>query len=203
MIDERFRWPTVAILMLCLLFGFIRQVRSEEITPLVQLSSLAGTFEQHILDDDGVLLSASTGTFAILKPHFFRWTVTAPGQLELVADGVYLWQHDADLETVLRTTLNPDAYLPLQLLLSDEAALAERFDIAQSATTIRLTPKSAGGLFESVELLFEAEQLVGINISDAASQRIEIALRIADNTTLSADDFQFDIPENVDVSVQD
>lgn len=203
MIGERFRWPTIIVLALCLLGGFVRQARSENLAPLIHANSLSGSFEQRILDSTGEQLSNSSGSFAVLRPHFFRWTVMAPGRLNLVYDGIYLWQHDIDLETVSRSTLDPGADLPLQVLLSDEIALAERFDITRTHSSVTLIPKTEKGLFEAIELVFASNQLARIHINDSAGQRIEIALELYDGVDLLADDFRFDVPDGIDIAIQD
>ena len=203
MITQKYRWPTVIALSLCLLIGFIRQAKSEELTPIIALDSLNGSFVQRILDSTGEELSSSTGTFAILRPHFFRWSVATPGRVDLVADGRFLWQHDLDLNTVSRTTMDPNANLPLQLLLSNDASLAERFEISRNEASIRLTPKYDEGLFTAIEVLFGNEQPQVINVVDTAGQNIEISLTIADERELSANDFQFIVPTDVDLYIAD
>jgi len=202
MIGEKYRWPTVVVLTLCLLGGFVRQVRSADLSPFLELRSLSGSFEQYVLDSTGIKLAESTGSFAILRPHFFRWTVATPGRSEVVVDGEYLWQYDVDLNTVSRSRLNPDVDLPLQLLLSDRASLEGRFDIVQIDSSVTLTPKYDGGLFETIQLVFENNIPVAINVADTVGQQIQIALKVAEPIELSASDFQFIVPEGADMATQ-
>jgi chaperone LolA len=203
MITDKYRWPTVIVLSLCLLIGFARQAKSEPFAPLLTQNSLSGAFEQRIISSDGEELSTSTGTFAILRPHFFRWTVTAPGQVELVADGNFLWQHDLDLNTVSRRTIDPNANLPLQLLLSDDAALTEQFKISRDEASVTLTPQYDASLFASIKIEFSGAQPRKIYVADTAGQTIEIALSVADDQIVSATDFHFIPPDDVDLYIAD
>ncbi len=203
MIADKYRWPTVIVLSLCLLIGFARQAQSAELPPILAQNSLSGAFEQRILGSNGEELSASTGTFAILRPHFFRWTVTAPGQLALVADGNFLWQHDLDLNTVSRTTIDPNANLPLQLLLRDDASLSEQFEISRHEASVTLTPKYNEPLFASIEVEFSGAKPRKIYVTDTAGQHIEISLSVADEVSVSAKDFTFIPPADVDLYIAD
>lgn len=203
MIADKYRWPTVVVLGLCLIIGFARQAKSENVTSILAKNSLSGAFEQRILSSDGEELSASEGTFAILRPHFFRWIVTAPGQLELVADGNFLWQHDLDLNTVSRRTIDPDVNLPLQLLLRDDASLTEQFDIRRDEASVILTPKYNERLFASIEIEFSQAQPRKIYVTDTTGQNIEISLTVADDVTVSAKDFHFIPPDDVDLYIAD
>ena len=225
MIGERWRWVVVAFLLGCLLIGLVREAvadtsTAEESAPqqtpiladgpalstdrsLTGIDALSGTFEQTIRDPKGELVATSQGEFAILKPHFLRWFVRAPGQQLLVSDGEYLWQHDLDLETLVRQPIDRGQNSPLRLLIEPEASLTSDYSISRDAQTIRLTPLTDSSLFQVVTLFFDGEHIRAMQLLDNLGQTIDVVLSLNPETMLTPGDFQFEVPEGMDITIRE
>jgi len=231
MIGERWRWIVVAFLLGCLLIGLAREALAQQMQPLPSaevrqpqptgqgnesekrdysteqsltgIESLAGTFQQVIHDQNGVAVSSSSGEFAILRPHFLRWFVREPGEQLIQSDGEFLWQYDLDLETLTRQAVDTGQSSPLRLLIEPEAALASDYTVIREGSRIRLTPHSEQSGFESVELVFDAGVLEGMDLRDNLGQTIQITLAVDPEARLTPTDFEFTVPEGLEVVTRD
>jgi outer membrane lipoprotein carrier protein len=170
------------------------------------LERLHGRFEQSLLDGRGVLLQHATGTFWADRPDRFRWETEAPFPEVLIGDGETLWLWDPDLEQV---TIRPwDERLegtPARLLSGAPEDLVDGFEVtlleddgARAAFSLR--PLAEYGLFERLELVFEAALPTRLVIHDGLGQRTEVTLRDV-TTSFEADPerYRFEIPEGADV----
>lgn len=198
MIGEKYRWPTILLLTLCLLGGLIRKVNAGEETPLLMIDSIAGQFTQAIRDGHGNTLANSVGAFALLKPHFFRWEVTAPGRQVIVSDGQYVWQYDQDLETVNQSALAAMEASPLAMLLEDEETLSVAYKIDRTRDSLTLRPRTPQRFFDALTFMFADGAVSGLMILDTVGQTIDIELTLDPQTALTRGDFTFVVPEGVD-----
>lgn len=198
MIGERWRWVTVVFLGVCLLIGMARKAFAEE-DALMGLESLAGRFEQRILTTDGELVSRSEGSFALLRPHFLRWKVEAPGQQLLLSDGEFLWQYDLDLETLARQPVDPEQMSPLRLLMEPETALAEDYRITRKDGSMVLEPLADEPLFQQVEVIFSKDVPAKLTLIDNLGQTISVELMVDHSATPSPEDFVFEPPSGVEI----
>jgi len=199
-IGEKYRWPAILLLTLCLLGGLIREVNAGEETPLLVIDSIAGQFTQAIRDGHGNALAHSEGAFALLKPHFFRWEITAPGRQVIVSDGQYVWQHDQDLETVNQSALADMEASPLAMLLEDEETLSVAYEIDRTPDSLTLRPRNPQRFFDALTFRFADGVVTGLTIVDTVGQIIDIELALDPQTALTRDDFTFELPEGVDFS---
>lgn len=74
---------------------------AEDSWPLDGRNTATGTFRQTVTDINGALAFSSTGRFAALKPHHFRWEIKSPDKQLLVATPEAFWQWDKDLDVVI------------------------------------------------------------------------------------------------------
>lgn len=198
---ERWRWLAIAIMAVCLSLGLIRQADAAQ--ELAQLDALAGRFEQRIEDTDGAVISRSRGEFALLKPDYVRWYVQSPGEQLLLSDGEYLWQHDLDLETVSRQSLDRSADSPLRLLMATDADLAERYHIDRDSTGLTLTPLEGRALFQSLRIRFDGATPERLVLIDNLSQTVTIDLDVEPDRQLRVEDFRFETPPGTEITVID
>jgi hypothetical protein len=82
---------------------------------------MAGQFTQEIISPEGEVLEQSSGSFGLLRPHFFRWEILTPDSQLLLADGEILTQIDWDLEVVVERPIPETASSPFQWLLASRA----------------------------------------------------------------------------------
>jgi outer membrane lipoprotein carrier protein len=146
------------------------------------------------------------------RPGRFRWQATEPYPQIVVSDGDKLWFYDPDLEQVtIRKFDHQLASMP-GLLLSGEVEqlessfLVEKGSVApeiEGITRYVLTPRNPDNLFSVLELAFKDRQLVAMQIRDSLGQLTEFRFSdIAVNQPIDAGQFQFVVPEGVDVIQQ-
>lgn len=167
--------------------------------------TLAGRFEQQLVDADNIVVDRSSGTIEIKKPGKFRWTYLEPYEQILVADGLNVWSYDVELEQV---TVKPQedvlASTPAQLLGGSQNVL-EDFEYIGSfrdrdTVWVQLEPKSSENGFTKVELGFGNGQLAQMIFSDDLGQTTLIVLFDVElNNPIDEGRFSFTPPENVDV----
>jgi len=172
---------------------------------LNDVSTLSARFEQSLVDDNDVVVDESAGTVEIARPGRFRWANTEPYEQLLVADGVNVWNYDADL---MQVTVRPQQEIlqntPALLLGGSSDALAD-FEYVGSFSDrdtvwVRLRPKNTDSGFERVELGFTEGQLSRMIFSDNLQQETLIALfDVVLNGEIPADRFEFSPPPGVDL----
>ena len=74
---------------------------TEDTWPLEGQNTTSGTFQQTVMDINGAVAFSSTGRFAALKPHHFRWEIESPDRQLLIATPEAFWQWDKDLDVVI------------------------------------------------------------------------------------------------------
>ncbi len=172
---------------------------------LNDVRTLSARFEQSLVDDNDVVVDESAGTVEIARPGRFRWANTEPYEQLLVADGVNVWNYDADL---MQVTVRPQQEIlqntPALLLGGSGDALAD-FDYVGSFSDrgtvwVRLRPKDSDNGFERVELGFTDGQLSRMIFADNLQQETLIALfDVVLNGEIPADRFEFSLPPGVDL----
>ena len=193
----------VAALSACLIIGIARDAQASATASLTERLSevvhMRGDFMQTQYGPNGEVLGESAGRFQLLRPAFFSWEIPSPDSQLIVADDIYLWHYDKDLETLTRRPVTAVAVSPLQVLGGDLAALSDRFDIEGEGDSYTLRALDADAGFESLSLRFEGNSLVAMEVLDRLQQRIVVMFSAVDlQTLLSADDFAINAPENVD-----
>jgi outer membrane lipoprotein carrier protein len=172
---------------------------------LNDVSTLSARFEQSLVDDNDVVVDESAGTVEIARPGRFRWANTEPYEQLLVADGVNVWNYDADLmQVMVRPQQEILQNTPALLLGGSSDALAD-FDYIGSFSDrgtvwVRLRPKDSVSGFEQVELGFTEGQLSRMIFSDNLQQKTLIALfDVVLNGEIPAERFEFSPPPGVDL----
>jgi len=163
-------------------------VLASELWPLTN-DTLVGQFEQTISDENGELLYASYGHFALAKPRQFRWEVEGPGRQLFISDGNTLWQLDFDLDTTTKQSWSADNDSPLELLMADEASLAQRFRIVREQGSVTLSPLAEGENFQAVTLQDLNVDQYEMIIVDNLQQRIRVVLTVEPSEVPGEDAF--------------
>lgn len=172
---------------------------------LNDIETLQGRFEQSLVDADGEVLERNSGTLQIQRPGQFRWRYTEPYEQVLLADGLNIWSYDVDLAQV---TVKPQhealANTPALLLGGSEDAM-QQFNndgsYEEAGTTwVQMSPKNTDSGFLRVELGFKRGQLYRMVFFDNLQQTTLVALHdVAINVPFEPDEFDFVIPDDVDV----
>jgi chaperone LolA len=171
-------------------------------TRLAGQEQSAGAFTQEIYSEDGELLEQSSGTYAVLRPDFFRWNIESPDRQQIIVTAAELWHYDLDLATATRRSTEGRAeFTPLELLGGASQELQARFAVqALENDRYLLRPLFTQAGFAAVELLWENGEIVEMDIRDRSGQRINIALRAnPDSAELTPNDFELNLPDDVDI----
>jgi outer membrane lipoprotein carrier protein len=194
------------VAMLGMAFSIATAAADQNDTRLWELLSAqdqaSGRFLQEIYAEDGELLERSSGRYAVLRPDFFRWEIDYPDRQQIVVAGDVLWHYDIDLAAASRRdTRENSEFNALELLAGDSDELRERFAVeVLGDDRYRLVPRFVQAGFTAVDLSWRDGAIIGMEISDRSGQRIRLALTpAADASTLTPADFEFDLPEGVDV----
>jgi outer membrane lipoprotein carrier protein len=152
-------------------------LQADVLESLAERDGMAGQFTQEIISLEGEVLERSTGSFGLLRPHFFRWEILTPDSQLLLADGEILTQIDWDLEVVVERPIAETASSPLQWLLASRAQLDSTFDISLSgdaAVLIPLDPQSPYGRLDIAQL---SDAVWRLDAEDRGGQVLRVELR--------------------------
>lgn len=185
----------------------------EELTNLLGLNhTFSAYFEQSVYNQRGRNIQESHGRIWVERPGQFRWQATEPYPQTVVSNGDKLWFYDPDLEQVtIRKFDNQLASTPGLLLSGEVAQLDSSFVVEKGSvlpavkgvTRYVLTPRGSDNLFSVLELTFQADQLMAMQIRDSLGQLTEFRFSdIVVNQPIDPAQFQFVIPEGIDVIQQ-
>jgi chaperone LolA len=181
----------------------LAQNETEDVWALLSAQSQAsGVFVQELFDDNGELLERSSGRYAVLRPGFFRWEIEDPDQQMIVVSGTQLWHYDIDLAAATRRdTSQSNEFTPLELLAGDSDELHERFEAQRlGPSRVRLIPTFPQAGFASVDIAWEGDGVIAMDVQDRSGQMIKLDLSPDQNPIkLTAKDFEFVAPAGVDV----
>ena len=214
-----FNLVTSPIRLFCTLLGLSVLLNCSAVsaaTAVVELSSLLGGnrtfsafFEQAVYNSRGRIIQESHGRIWVERPGRFRWQATEPFPQTVVSDGKQLWFYDPDLEQVsIRPLDNQLASTPGLLLSGETDQLDSSFAIErgdaqppiEGMTRYILTPRNPESLFSVLELTFNGSQLIAMRIHDSLGQLTDFRFSdIRVNSAIDSNQFQFVVPEGVDV----
>jgi outer membrane lipoprotein carrier protein len=167
--------------------------------------TLVGDFEQSLISAEGELVEVTRGRLEIQRPDRFRWAYSEPYEQWLIADGLNIWSYDLDLEQV---TVKPQAdalaNTPAMLLGGSDAAL-DAFEhlgtaVEDDTTWVTLVPVNTDSGFVRVELAFVDGQIQRMVFFDNLEQTTYVTLEnVVVNESISAERFEFSVPEDVDL----
>lgn len=196
------------VFLLLMLFSLMVQAddkaRQLLVDKLAQTYSIEAHFSQ-IVKSGGRIIDTSQGRFYLLKPGKFRLDITKPTTQLIVSDGKVLWLFDKDLEQVTKRALNKGLSNTPALFLSDTTATAlSHYDVRSqkhnNQESFLLKPKAEDADYQSIDLFFRDQTLIGLSIKDNLDQITLLTLsKIKINPRLSSTLFSFKPPKGVDV----
>ena len=183
--------------------GLLRQYLGE-------IQALQTDFQQTVLDSDGYELQSMTGQMIVARPGFIRWQTEPPYEQLLVANGTTLWLYDKDLEQVtVRPFMRDIADSPAMLLIGDLVDLEDRYRVTrgvgdEQSQVFTLVPVDNGGVYQRLELRFQAQVPAGMTLWDSLGQVTQVTFSQPKlNPSVDNSRFDFDIPPGVDVLTDD
>jgi outer membrane lipoprotein carrier protein len=172
---------------------------------LESVQTMRAGFRQQLLDDHDELIESARGTVLLQRPGRFRWTYTDPYERLIVADGERVWMLDTDLEQVTVRDLGVGLGNTPAALLTGQVDVLDNFILEHSSTEsgvlwVRLKPAESDSDFEWIALGFSGQRLVQLDLRDKLGQTTRVEFTdIELNPKLGSDEFEFDIPDGVDV----
>jgi outer membrane lipoprotein carrier protein len=165
------------------------------------LQTLAADFEQRTTDGAGFVVDEARGRFSFQSPDRFRWSIVAPFEQELVADGERLWHYDESLDQV--TVRDQPAVEDSPILVLIRPELLDQFYTIQASrdpNLLAFSPITDDAEFSQARLRFVANQPVSLELIDRFNQTTVIYFDdLQRNPALPAALFEFEVPEGVDV----
>ena len=169
------------------------------------LVSFHASFEQVVLNSDGIPQDSNDGEMWLSRPSLFRWEYGGDFPEVIVADGERVWIYDISLEQITikdQSGLASDSPLTL---LTDMNRLDRQFEVrdlgvSENLAYVELRSINEDAEFDRVLLGIEGQDLRLIAMEDAFGLRTEI--RIASsirNPQLDDDHFVFVPPAGVDI----
>lgn len=173
---------------------------------LSRMSALSGLFAQTTYSETDELISQASGEFHLQVPSKLNWQTFEPFPQSLISNGKTLWLYDPDLEqvTVSQITTQLES-TPAIIFSGDFALLEEKYNVLQfSENVFQLTPIIDNGLFKSILIGFENDQLISLEMHDQMAQKTHyIFSETSDKTIEDSGLFSFVAPEGVDILIND
>jgi len=177
----------------------------------VEVNTLQAVFVQKVVDETGMSLESSSGTFSLSRPGKFRWDYKStdpdiPEGQQIIADGASIFMYDPDLEQVTqRGMADAIGQVPSLLLVQDGADIDAHFmttdfGVTDGLSWVALKPKDENAGYQQLMIGFKEEVIDTITLLDGLGNETRLSLlRVQRNLTLADDLFTFDPPDGVDV----
>lgn len=176
---------------------------------LTSIHSLQAQFQQTVFNGRGNAIQQTSGEMAMQRIGKFRWQTQKPGKQLLIADGNKIWFYDVDLRQVtVQKQQTVSGNSPAMLLNGEPSLLVKSYDVSKTESdtdrqVFKLMSKAKQGLFRSVSLTFQDNQLEDMKLVDNFGQVTTVKFsQVENNPTLAPGLFQFTPPEGVDVVKQ-
>ncbi|WP_298635217.1 outer membrane lipoprotein chaperone LolA [uncultured Umboniibacter sp.] len=191
------------LLSVIILASFSSQAPAQEFSELSSLlakhSAFSAQFEQSSYDENGQLMTTSSGSADLASGQRLRWETLSPWPQLLIVNDSSVWLYDPDLEQASYRTIDSSSPVnPALLFNADVEAIAEVFEITELAHGYKFTPLSTSQ-FSVIELVQDGDLIAGLNYVDLIGQRTEVVF-FQHNFSVPEDQmFEFTPPEGVEV----
>ena len=162
---------------------------TEDTWPLEGQNTASGTFRQSVVDINGAVAFSSTGRFAALKPHHFRWEIESPDRQLLIATPEAFWQWDKDLDVVVLRDVPEIEDLPISAIWNGAVG-----DLPQSDA-------ASGHLSDGVKNLSVRspdENTIIVRFEDSLGQKTLFEFNLETEVVVTPLTFAITVPDGVD-----
>ena len=181
---------------------------------LDRTASLSANFVSVLLNAKRETVATSEGEVFIKRPGKFRWEYRAPSPSIVLADGVYLWSYDEELEQAVKRKMSDYRGANPTMLLGGDANVSESFVVEGSYVSadsehgevswLELIPRDSSSDFVKVRLGFREQVIYLMELSDRLEQTTRIEFSgVQTNLDLKDQMFVFVPPANVDLIGED
>ena len=172
---------------------------------LNNLHTFQSQFVQSVFNANNKLKQESSGIIIVKSPDKFYLEYTKPYKLLYIADGKKLWSYDEDLEQVVVKKQGDLLINTPAMLLGNPKDLTKSYTIKNLGILedwfwYELTPKKEDSNFEVVNLAFENNELIAMEMRDSFGQTTRLVFNnISKNPKLAKNQFKFIPPKGVDI----
>lgn len=169
-----------------------------------EMQTFSASFEQVQPDEARFQLNESKGYFKLNRPGKLLWAYEKPDPQEILVDSLNIWVFDKDLDQVtIHDLANVKNDLPLSWLLFEEP-VEQRFKILYGGKNgelewFNLEPKQAT-FFQSLDIAMQDGKMVEVHMYQNEENVTKVRFNnIVLNEPMSDSQFQFQVPDGVDV----
>jgi len=175
--------------------------KAQALEDIFRWQSLAGEFNQILIDSTQGSRVESNGSFRILRPGYATWVVNQPDPEEFHLSPEGLWHFDPWLEVAsFHAAEALEAASAIALLSGDIDALREDYEISANAGTVMLLARGDQGQIEYIELILDQNTIPKhMVIRTRLARSLEVAFINAHLADLGVSDLSFVPPEGVEI----
>ena len=162
---------------------------TEDTWPLEGQNTASGTFRQSVVDINGAVAFSSTGRFAALKPHHFRWEIESPDRQLLIATPEAFWQWDKDLDVVVLRDAPEIEDLPISAIWNGTV---------DDRTSSDEEPGRFGDEVKNLSVRSPDENTIIVRFEDSLGQKTLFEFNLETEGVVNPSTFVITVPDGVD-----
>ena len=162
---------------------------TEDTWPLEGQNTASGTFRQSVVDINGAFAFSSTGRFAALKPHHFRWEIESPDRQLLIATPEAFWQWDKDLDVVVLRDAPEIEDLPISAIWNGTV---------DDRTSSDEEPGRFGNEVKNLSVRSPDENTIVVHFEDSLGQKTLFEFNLETEVVVTPLTFAITVPDGVD-----
>jgi outer membrane lipoprotein-sorting protein len=162
---------------------------TEDTWPLEGQNTASGTFRQSVVDINGAVAFSSTGRFAVLKPHHFRWEIESPDRQLLIATPEAFWQWDKDLDVVVLRDAPEIEDLPISAIWNGTV---------DDRTSSDEEPGRFGNEVKNLSVRSPDENTIIVRFEDSLGQKTLFEFNLETQGVVNPSTFVITVPDGVD-----
>ena len=162
---------------------------TEDTWPLEGQNTASGTFRQSVVDINGAVAFSSTGRFAALKPHHFRWEIESPDRQLLIATPKAFWQWDKDLDVVVLRDAPEIEDLPISAIWNGTV---------DDRTSSDEEPGRFGDEVKNLSVRSPDENTIIVRFDDSLGQKTLFEFNLETQGVVNPSTFVITVPDGVD-----
>lgn len=162
---------------------------TEDTWPLEGQNTASGTFRQSVVDINGAVAFSSTGRFAALKPHHFRWEIESPDRQLLIATPEAFWQWDKDLDVVVLRDAPEIEDLPISAIWNGTV---------DDRTSSDEEPGRFGDEVKNLSVRSPDENTIIVRFEDSLGQKTLFEFNLETQGVVNPSMFVITVPDGVD-----
>ena len=162
---------------------------TEDTWPLEGQNTASGTFRQSVVDINGAVAFSSTGRFAALKPHHFRWEIESPDRQLLIATPEAFWQWDKDLDVVVLRDAPEIEDLPISAIWNGTV---------DDRTSSDKEPGRFGDEVKNLSVRSPDENTIIVRFEDSLGQKTLFEFNLETQGVVNPSTFVITVPDGVD-----